>query len=330
MLYCIQILKEHYMEIRYPDDFIRYYDTDDEIVEVGEFELLYPDNYELRDINDESDTSSFGPFCGYYDYCPSPNYLTPYDERTINIDDDSLRPGHGGGHFPGGGGHWPGGGGHFPGGGGHFPGGGGHFPGGGGHFPGWGSWYGPWLWPILWPKYCPGPDCPCPGDDCPCPGPDCPCSGPDCPRTDFIYSADDADGYRTIPKSIYDITNKVKNISGTVYDTFKPPLPIDSNQRQSGPVSPPPSYIPSKNDKNVKYVTTQTTTTSGVATPKSVSPGSINFCLFKFTYIWQTNGRAYWAYLLRVDRQSISGFRWAGWRWVYFGVDLRRIEAFVC
>ena len=62
----------------------------------------------------------------------------------------------------------------------------------------------------------------------------------------------------------------------------------------------------------------------------AIDPGQINFCLFKFTYIWQTNGTSYWAYLTRAGRNSIAGFRWRRGRWVYFGLDLRNIESFFC
>lgn len=92
----------------------------------------------------------------------------------------------------------------------------------------------------------------------------------------------------------------------------------------AAPMGPPPAYMPAKNDKNVQslgYGNQQT---------KSVSGGSIRPCLYRYTYIWQTNGRSYWAYITRVDPRSISGWRWLGFRWVYFGVDTRRIDYFVC
>lgn len=92
------------------------------------------------------------------------------------------------------------------------------------------------------------------------------------------------------------------------------------------PKSPPPSYIPSKNDKGVQNFSQ---VEYGPET-KAVSPNSIRFCLFKYTYIWEINGRSYWAFLFNVDRRSVSGFRWLGRNWVYFGVDLRRIDSFVC
>ncbi|MCZ8515565.1 transporter [Paenibacillus filicis] len=56
--------------------------------------------------------------------------------------------------------------------------------------------------------------------------------------------------------------------------------------------------------------------------------------MFRYVYIWQTNGEAYWMYLTHVGRTSIAGFRWYGTGpfgfWIYFGLDLRRIDSFVC
>lgn len=92
------------------------------------------------------------------------------------------------------------------------------------------------------------------------------------------------------------------------------------------PQSPPPNYIPSKKDKGVQSFNKQ----GGGPEAMAVSANSIRFCLFKFTYIWEENGRSYWTYLFNVDRRSISGFRWLGRTWVYFGLDLRRIDSFIC
>lgn len=92
------------------------------------------------------------------------------------------------------------------------------------------------------------------------------------------------------------------------------------------PKSGPPNYIPNKNAPGVQSFNISGGTTSTFA----VSANSIRFCLYKFTYIWQRNGQSYWAYLLNVDRRSVSGFRWTGRNWVYFGINLRRIDAFIC
>lgn len=113
---------------------------------------------------------------------------------------------------------------------------------------------------------------------------------------------------------------------------FTPPGMTDGGFTPPGmsqygmPQSPPPSYIPSKTDKGVQSFKGG----EGQIGTKAVSSGSIRFCLYKFTYIWEKNGRSYWTFLFNVDRDSVSGFRWFGRRWVYFGLSLKRIDSFVC
>ncbi|MED4607566.1 hypothetical protein P9317_15430, partial [Paenibacillus validus] len=84
------------------------------------------------------------------------------------------------------------------------------------------------------------------------------------------------------------------------------------------PQSPPPSFIPQQSGQQLF----------------AVDPGGIRRCLFRFVYIWQQNGEQYWAYLTFVGRNSLAGFRWYGFgpfgRWIYFGLDLRRVEQFFC
>lgn len=105
-----------------------------------------------------------------------------------------------------------------------------------------------------------------------------------------------------------------------------PPRPPNVPGGFGMPPGGPPNFIPSKNDKGVQNLSGQ----AGPGATPLVSPGSISFCLFQFTYIWERGGRSYWAYLLNVDRRSVSGFRWLGRSWAFFGVDLRRIDSFIC
>lgn len=79
------------------------------------------------------------------------------------------------------------------------------------------------------------------------------------------------------------------------------------------PVSPPPSFIPERPQF-------QTFSTD----PDAVSP-----CLFEFTYIWLKQD-AFWYYPTFLSRRSIAGFRWNGFRWVYFGIGLNQIETYQC
>jgi hypothetical protein len=88
-----------------------------------------------------------------------------------------------------------------------------------------------------------------------------------------------------------------------------------------GPQSPPPSFTPQKLG-------------GGGVSALAVDAGSIRRCVNRYVYIWQNNGDAYWMFLTQVGRNSISGYRWYGYGpvgfWLYFGLDIRRIEQFNC
>jgi len=111
------------------------------------------------------------------------------------------------------------------------------------------------------------------------------------------------------------------NFPGPFPGSSNPP-PFNNNNLNIGN---PPNFTPSKNEAGVKLFNT-----NNKNNPKAVSPGSISFCLYKFTYIWEHRGRSYWTFLLSVNRTSISGLKWLNRRWVFFGLDLRRIDAFIC
>jgi hypothetical protein len=87
---------------------------------------------------------------------------------------------------------------------------------------------------------------------------------------------------------------------------------------QGAPTSPPPGFVPPKPGG------------SGGFSVQAVNPGAISGCRFRYVYIWQSNGDAYWAYLTFVGRNSVAGYRWIGFTWVYFGLDLRFIDQFYC
>ncbi|MGL5353515.1 MAG: hypothetical protein ACRDA5_09350 [Clostridium sp.] len=149
---------------------------------------------------------------------------------------------------------------------------------------------------------------------------------------------------------VLDETQRIPNPFKAFNPNFQPPnFPGINfpNNNQSGPNFPsgsnntsfstgnfnpsslgaPPNYIPTKNDTGVKSFNF-----AGPGGPqtKAVSQNSIRFCLYQFTYIWERGGRGFWSFLLNVDRVSVSGLRWTGRRWVYFGLDLRRIDSFIC
>ena len=145
------------------------------------------------------------------------------------------------------------------------------------------------------------------------------------------------------------LPNFISNFPNNLMQTFPINLatsfiPMGQFGGQSAaPMGPPPAYIPAKTDGKVKSLVPGAPAGPGGGpgfgpeggaglgpSAKAVSGGSLRPCLHKFTYIWQRNGRSYWAYITRIDARSISGWRWLGWRWVFFGVDTRKIDSFVC
>ena len=97
---------------------------------------------------------------------------------------------------------------------------------------------------------------------------------------------------------------------------------MQGNQQSSPPSGPPPNMVPLKNQSGVKSY-------AGMS-PMAIDSGAIRPCRNRYIYIWLTNGDSFWAWLTYVGRRSVSGWRWTGRRWVFFGTDLRRIDSFFC
>ncbi|WP_132008511.1 hypothetical protein [Mesobacillus foraminis] len=79
------------------------------------------------------------------------------------------------------------------------------------------------------------------------------------------------------------------------------------------PSSPPPGYVPAQQ-----------------ASAFAVDPGGIRRCLFRYTYVWLRGFQQFWFFPIFVGRNSVAGWRWTGFRWVYFGISLRQIQSFTC
>lgn len=90
-------------------------------------------------------------------------------------------------------------------------------------------------------------------------------------------------------------------------------FPGGGGQQSGPPNTAPPSFTP---------------TQSQVQT-FAIDPGAIRGCLFRFTYVWLRRD-AFWFYPTFIGRESVAGWRWRRNRWVYFGIDLDRIQSFQC
>ena len=97
------------------------------------------------------------------------------------------------------------------------------------------------------------------------------------------------------------------------------PPNLEMPASQDLPPGPPPPSVPTK----------QAQSAGGYQT-YAVDQGSIRRCLNRYIYIWPRRGRGFWAWLNYIGRRSVSGYKWNGYRWIYFGMDLREIDSFEC
>ena len=92
----------------------------------------------------------------------------------------------------------------------------------------------------------------------------------------------------------------------------------------------PPNDIPEVPIKENEYEALGNAESNSELSPMAIDPGAIRPCKYRYVYIWLTNGTSFWAWLTYVGKKSVSGFKWTGDKWVYFGTDLRRIDSFIC
>lgn len=93
----------------------------------------------------------------------------------------------------------------------------------------------------------------------------------------------------------------------------RPPFGESQGNMPSGP---PPRMVPRRTQTESRLF--------------AVDPGAIWQCRYRYTYLWLENGASFWAWIMYVGRRSIAGYRWIGYRWIYFGTDLDNISEFIC
>ncbi len=79
------------------------------------------------------------------------------------------------------------------------------------------------------------------------------------------------------------------------------------------PTSPPPSFIPPR----PTYIPSQPST-------------YLIDCVYQHTYVWLVNGVQFWYYPISVESHGVTGYRWNGSLWVFYGIDPRFIDSVVC
>ncbi|MFS0782562.1 hypothetical protein [Bacillus sp. 1P06AnD] len=87
----------------------------------------------------------------------------------------------------------------------------------------------------------------------------------------------------------------------------------------SSPQGPPPSFIPTKPTK-----------LQGATT--FIDTNVIQYCLFRYTYVWLTNGNQFWFYPIVIGSKSIGGFTWDYQfnRPTYIALDTNLIDVVSC
>lgn len=98
------------------------------------------------------------------------------------------------------------------------------------------------------------------------------------------------------------------------------------NYEYEKPMELPPKQKPPKCESCLDKVNPTNTPTY------AVSGNALACCLDKLTYIWQNDGKEYWTYIFYVDKVCFVGWRWNKHvnDWVYYGVDISKVETFSC
>ncbi|MGF9857856.1 hypothetical protein ACU3L3_25000 [Priestia endophytica] len=92
-----------------------------------------------------------------------------------------------------------------------------------------------------------------------------------------------------------------------------PPRAPSQGPTSGPPTAPPPTFVPQQQVETF-----------------AVDPGGIARCLFNDTYVWLRGFEQFWFYPIFVGQTSVSGYRWTGFNWVYFGISLQQIQSFTC
>lgn len=82
------------------------------------------------------------------------------------------------------------------------------------------------------------------------------------------------------------------------------------------PTSPPPAFVPQQQP--------------GLST-QAVAPGSLRLCLFRWTYVWLSNGDQFWIWPFSIRQQTVIFYRYTPFfGYSIGGLDTRRIDSFLC
>ena len=55
-----------------------------------------------------------------------------------------------------------------------------------------------------------------------------------------------------------------------------------------------------------------------------------NIYFQSYTYVWPKHGKPFWFYPTRLLQGEVSGYRWDGKRWAFYGLDEKSISQVAC
>lgn len=92
-------------------------------------------------------------------------------------------------------------------------------------------------------------------------------------------------------------------------------MPQQSAGQGAAPTTQPPSYIPQKPPQAY-----------------AIDAPSMFGCIYKWTYVWLSNGNQMWFFPTFIGPTSVAGYVWPPGSPLpsYFGIDAKQIDAFNC
>lgn len=90
------------------------------------------------------------------------------------------------------------------------------------------------------------------------------------------------------------------------------------------PVGPPPPFIPSETESIYE------STGGGTGFFLTVDHSTFSTCMFMYVYIWFKDGTGFWSWINYVDNNTIAGWRWSGYNWTYFRLNINSVKGFGC
>ncbi|MGL5577275.1 MAG: hypothetical protein ACRDCW_17185 [Sarcina sp.] len=134
---------------------------------------------------------------------------------------------------------------------------------------------------------------------------------------------------------LYSPLNQINSTNPT---PFKPnnltkPAPLNPHYQEGGIPTPlnigyPPSKTPNYQSEGIVKFTNYTTPNAQFN--NNIQYHKIRYCVYRFTYLWLHNGKAFWSYPTYINNNILSGWEWRNYKWQFFSIPIRKISNFYC